>query len=249
MRTVIAFLAIILFLVAPVSAATQINIYVDNIGDALFLGTTDANITLPEGVTAIEGRISGYTSNLTVKQGEIWTFVYSLSGADLSVTLPEGAVISSVSASEISLEDGQIYLSSKDNVKAVYVIERIDSTSSNYILLWIIIGLLVLIGVVYGWNYLKKHVKNVVRMSIQKRETRRENRTEKPSATSLQHLLHERENLILAKLKETGKTKMSYLRKVCDMPKASFSRHIHELEKKKLIVLSGEGKNKFVELA
>jgi uncharacterized membrane protein len=52
----------------------------------------------------------------------------------------------------------------------------------------------------------------------------------------------------MIKLRETGKTKMSYLRKACDMPKASFSRHVHELEKKKLVVLSGDGKNKFIEL-
>lgn len=41
---------------------------------------------------------------------------------------------------------------------------------------------------------------------------------------------------------------MSYLRKYCNIPKASFSRHINELENKKLIKKSGLGKNKFIEL-
>ena len=41
---------------------------------------------------------------------------------------------------------------------------------------------------------------------------------------------------------------MSHLRKLTYIPKASFSRHIQELEKKGLINRSGEGKNKFVEI-
>ena len=65
----------------------------------------------------------------------------------------------------------------------------------------------------------------------------------------IKHILNEREKLILDKLKFTGKVKMSHLRKLCEIPKASFSRHVQELEKKKLLTRSGEGKNKFVQLA
>jgi len=61
-------------------------------------------------------------------------------------------------------------------------------------------------------------------------------------------VLNDRENVIINNLKKMGKTKMSYLKKACDMPKASFSRHVHELRKKGVVRLSGEGKNKFVEL-
>lgn len=242
-------LFVFVMLIAPASAATEINIYVDNIGDALFLGVTDANVTLPEGVTAVNGRISGYTSNLTVKQGETWTFAYILAGADLHVTLPEGAVIKSVSSSEISLDRGQISLYAANSVRAMYTIEKVDDNSSNVILIWIIVALVFLVGVVYGWNYLKKHVKSVVKTSLQKKQARANTVVEKQSTEQLKHLLHERENLIIGKLREMGKTKMSYLRKACEMPKASFSRHVHELEKKKLVLLSGDGKNRFIELA
>lgn len=38
------------------------------------------------------------------------------------------------------------------------------------------------------------------------------------------------------------------IRKVLDIPKASFSRYIINLEKKKLILREGEGKNKVVRL-
>lgn len=239
----------ILMITASASAATQINIYVDNIGDSLFLGTTDVNITLPEGVTVANGRISGYTSNLTVKQGEEWTFDYMIEGANLRVTLPEGAVIKSMSTSEISLDRGQISLYAANGVRATYTIDKVEDNSSDIVLLWIIIALVVLVGVVYGWNYLKKHVRNVVKTSLQKKQIRANNVVEKQSNEQLKNILHERENLIITKLREMGKTKMSYLRNACEMPKASFSRHVHELEKKKLIVLSGEGKNKFIELA
>ena len=64
----------------------------------------------------------------------------------------------------------------------------------------------------------------------------------------IKQVLSDREKLILDKLKETGKIKSSYLRKMVDIPKASFSRHIQELEKKGLVKRIGEGKNKIVEL-
>ena len=246
MRVVVTSLFMFLLLASQASAITQVNIYVDNIGDALFLGTSDGNVPLPQGVNLTNGRINGYSSNLTVKEGEMWTFAYSLADSQLQVALPEGAVIKSVSPSEISLKNGQISLYAQDEIRVSYIIEKVNQSSSNSVLLWILITLLLLIGLVYGWNHLKRYMKNLVSNSIQNREKKRADK-DKDRVKVFQHLLHERENLILAKLKETGKVKMSYLRKHCDMPKASFSRHVHELEKKKLIVLSGEGKNKFVE--
>jgi uncharacterized membrane protein len=66
--------------------------------------------------------------------------------------------------------------------------------------------------------------------------------------TPVMSLLNEREKSILETLKKTGKVKGSQLRRLSEIPKASFSRHIHELERKKLIRLSGDGKNKFIEL-
>jgi hypothetical protein len=189
MRALIA-LSVLVMLITPVSAATEINIYVDNIGDALFLGTTDANVTLPEGVTITNGRISGYTSSLTIKQGETWTFAYALAGADLRVTLPEDAVIKSMSSSEISLDKGQISLYSQNSVRATYTIEKTDDSSSNTVLLWIIATLVVCVGVVYGWNYLKKHVKSVVKTSLQKKQIRANTNVEKQSNEQLKHLLH-----------------------------------------------------------
>ena len=247
MRFILATLFMFVLVASSVSAMTQLNIYVDSIGDSLFLGTTNGTVSLPQGVNLTNGRINGYSSNLTVKEGDTWTFAYSLADSQLQVALPEGAVIKSVSPSEISLQNGQISLYARNEVRVTYVIGRVSQDSSNSILIWILSILVLLVGVVYGWNHLKRYMKSLVSNSIQKREKTRIEK-DKKSNVQLQNLLHERENLILSKLKETGKVKMSYLRKQCDMPKASFSRHLHELEKKKLVALSGEGKNRFVEL-
>ena len=61
--------------------------------------------------------------------------------------------------------------------------------------------------------------------------------------------MNERERNIIDKLKETGKIKGSQLRRMLEIPKASFSRHIQELEKKGIVKRTGEGRNRFIELA
>lgn len=233
---IIGFLALLPF----GSALTQVTIYIDGVGDALFLGESDDRIVLPEGVVlSTEGRINGYTSTLTEKEAEQWRFSYTLPNSEMVVVLPEGAVIKSISKGEITVERGQIAVYAVNETSIRYTIEK--PTSSNGLGTFItIIGALVAIVVIgYLANY--KNREKSVRSVTSKRK-----RTDKLDVIS--SVLSERENLILDKLKASGKTKMSYLRKACDMPKASFSRHIHELVKKKLIALSGEGKNKFVAL-
>ena len=68
----------LVFLMQTASAYTYLNIYIDDSGDAEFLGETDQTLTLPKGITVIDGKIRGTTQTLTQKIGEIWTFSYSL---------------------------------------------------------------------------------------------------------------------------------------------------------------------------
>src|SRR3989344_125771 len=91
-----------ILLISQASALTQLNIYVDESGDALFLGTTDEQISLPEGINLSNGRISGYTSSLTAKDSELWSFAYVLAKSEMNVILPEGAVIKNISEGEIT---------------------------------------------------------------------------------------------------------------------------------------------------
>lgn len=227
-------------MLSSASALTQVTIYVDAVGDALFLGVSDESPALPTGITLANGRINGYTSTLTQKEGDIWTFSFALAPSEMVISLPEGAVIKSISSGEITLEQGQIAVYAVNGTTIRYSIEK--KTTSNGIGAFVtIIGALIAIVVIaYIANYRnrERHTRTVPtkRKKVHRLEV-------------ISSVLNERENLILEKLRETGKTKMSYLRKGCDLPKASFSRHIHELVKKKLVKLSGEGKNKFVELA
>lgn len=82
---------------------------------------------------------------------------------------------------------------------------------------------------------------------IWQRKLKQNNKTKRKDDL-MKKILNERENLILEKLRETGKIKSSQMRKICDIPKASFSRHVHELERKELLRRVGEGKNKFLDL-
>ena len=87
---------IFIFLVNYASAYTNINIYIDEAGSALFLGETNEKIDLPLGVEIKNEEIIGKTHKLTTKQGEIWSFFYSLENAELNIILPKSTIIKSV---------------------------------------------------------------------------------------------------------------------------------------------------------
>lgn len=221
----------VLFLISNVSAYAFLDIYLDEGGSALFLGGTDEIIDLPEGVIISDGEIIGRTQALTSKAGEVWSFSYFLEDIEVNLILPRGAKLKSISNGEISIRDDRIYISSIGGMSVTYTIEEI----SGGLIIWIIVGVFVsavIIGILV--YFLRRSGKG--------------SKGKKDAAALVRGILGERENLILDKLKETGKIKSSQLRKLCDIPKASFSRHTQELEKKGLIRRSGEGKNKFLEL-
>lgn len=227
-------LIFVLFLSSFASAHTSLVIDLDDRGDAIFLGTSTDNITLPDGVSINQGKISGITSSLTSKSGDLWEFSFALPNSKLSIYLPQGALIKNVSEGEISIIENQISILSEGRITVNYEINQTTTNSSytNYIIIIIIICFI--IALAYYLNGKKK-----TPIPAEK----------KPDKFNIiKKVLNEREKLILENLKKAGKIKMSHLRKITEIPKASFSRHIQELEKKKLIRRTGEGKNKFVEL-
>lgn len=231
-------------LVGFASAATQINIYVDVNGDALFLGETDGSPELPEGVSVRDGQILGATSELTSKQGNVWTFDYGLEDSEFNVVFPEGAVIKELSNGEIYLDGRQIAVFVVGGVSVSYTIEETSNNvegPSVLILFGVIVFAIVILGVVFLINFRKREKK-------EKKQDKKIKQKKPDKIEMIKQVLNEREKLILEKLKETGKIKTSYLRKMLDIPKASFSRNLQELEKKELVKRTGEGKNKFVEL-
>ena len=141
---------------------------------------------------------------------------------------------------EIFLERGRISIYYLGDLNVNYVVNNTPGTKNGLILLIIV---LLVAGAAYF--YRNKFSQLIKPKIIYKRA--------KPKkkwhiVDIVRQILNPREQLILDTLGSTGRVKMSHLRKLTEIPKASFSRHIQELERKKLVMRSGEGKNKFVEL-
>ena len=236
MKTVILLFSMVFIFLAvqPVSAFSVFNIYIEENGDAVFLGESDENLVLPEGINRKGNEISGITSLLTNKEGDIWTFSVIIQDAEMNIFLPENAVIKEISGGEIYLDDKNIAVFVTNEVEIRYTIGKKEDNRFG-----VIVPALVFLMIIAIIIFLIKRKKS---------KTKRVNAVLNNKKNSiLYQVLNEREKLILEKLRKTGRIKGSYLRRLCDIPKASFSRHIQELEKKKLIKRSGEGKNKFVE--
>ena len=250
MKKVLILFAIILLQLNLASAISFINIYIDETGEATFLGETDeTTLDLLSGISLFNGEIRGTTSELTNKQGELWSILYSLENSEIDLIFPKGTTIKSIGDGEISVSnEGIISIYFIDNIEISYTIEKIQEPliPSKNVPMIVILAVILILLIIYILNYSKKD----------KPEPKEEVKTSKPKTKSkeidklalIKQLLSDREKLIVNKLKSTGKIKGSYLRKMCDIPKASFSRHVQELEKKGLIKRTGEGKNKFVEL-
>jgi len=233
------------------SAFTVINIFIDESGDAIFIGETDEDIQnqLPPGITLKNTEVTGITSGLTTKEGELWQFSFFLEGSEFSVILPSGATIIEISGGEISLQGNQILVYTQDQINITYTLDQgpriLGSQASVPLILLLVAALVILI--VFLINYTKREKEKEEQEKKRAKPARKKPKNQDKLAI-LKQVLSDREKLIIDKLKQTGKVKSSQLRKLSDIPKASFSRHIQELEKKGLIKRTGEGKNKFVEL-
>jgi len=175
------------------------------------------------------------TNNLTSKTGEIWSFSYSSQGNEIELILPKNSEILDVTADSILTQDNRITLLSNDKISVRYKVYQGSDNFFLYIASAIGVILILILSYYYYFIKLKPKVEKIEKKA-------------KDKFAIIKKVLNERENIILNNLKKSGKIKMSHLRKTTDIPKASFSRHLQELEKKKLIRRTGEGKNKFVEI-
>lgn len=225
---------VLLFVFPSVSAFSVLNIYLDDGGDALFLGYSDVlDLELPSGVEINEnGEVSGVTSDLTSKDGSSWMFSYFLEDSEMNVFMPEEILIEEISGGEIYLDNGRIVVIVDNGLDVSYTFR--GGGDDLKLGIWLIVILLVVLVFLSVYFVTKKRGKKI--------------KEKNEKLEIVKEVLNEREKLIVEKLKKTGKIKSSYLRRLCDIPKASFSRHLQELEKKGLIRRDGEGKNKFVEL-
>lgn len=249
MKKLLLLTVIVFILVAhSISAYTYINIYLDNLGNAQFLGETNetnTTLNLPAGVLVQNGKIQGTTPNLTVKTGDIWIFAYYLQGADLKVILPDGAVIETLNNGEVYLERGKISVYFVNKADLTYTIQPPQTLDTIIAVLGITLFVLIS-GVIFFLIFRKKRASLLRSREVYKR---RQEILEERKIELIKEVLNPREKIIIEKLEKHKKIKMSYLRKLSEIPKASFSRHVQELERKGLLKKTGEGKNKFVELA
>ena len=234
---ILALLILSIISMQTVSAYTFLTISINENGESAFIGETDQQLILPEGITLQNGRISGKTNTLTSKQGSLWSVSFESPDAEITTTLPKGATIKSLNAGEVSIRKDRIVIDSVGEINLSYTLST--PTQQNTVLFYIAGAIaIVAIIIILSKYFNNKKSKNIVKKPKSDNQKQR----------LLNKLLNDREKQILATLKKTGKIKMSHLRKLCEIPKASFSRHIQELEKKQLVKRSGEGKNKFVEL-
>ncbi len=216
------------------SASSYITIYLQENGDAVFIGNSEEQIVLPEGISLRNDAISGRTNTLTNKQGRVWEFSFIQQNSEITLFLPKNAVLKLNSQGDISIKNEQISVQTKNTISVSYELNRIASSKTG----WISLIILIVLAIVVYFILLKNKTSSL----------KKKYRPIKNNSKLISNFLNNREKIILEKLKEIGKIKQASLRKLTGIPKASFSRHIQELEKKRVIKRIGEGKNKLLEL-
>lgn len=225
-------LALIILTTATASASSYLTIYLQENGDAVFIGNSEEQLILPEGISTTNGVISGRTNVLTNKQGSVWEFSFSQENSEMTLFLPKNAVLKSNSIGDISIKNSQISIQTQNTLSISYELNGSSSSKVGWIILIILV---IIIFFIILKNKNKKQ-------PLIKKSSRKKNDDQ-----LINNFLNDREKIILKKLKETGKIKQARLGKLTGIPKASFSRHIQELEKKHLLKRIGDGKNKLLE--
>lgn len=223
----LASIFIFLIITSSISAQTQINIYLDGNGEANFYGKTSENLELPEGVYLKNENILGTTQKLTKKEGEIWFFSYYLKDSELIVILPKNSLIKNIDKGEVYIENSKLSVYNKENIEISYSIGE-----NSYMIYYFLFAIFVLM-IIFSYILYRKISKKL---------------KSKNNFEIIKQTLNEREKLIINKLSEVKQIKQSRLSKIIEIPKASLSRHLLQLEKKNLIKRKGDGKNKIISL-
>jgi len=224
------FLALLLAL--PLASATYISGKVEILPDGRisFNLDTDVKINVAD-LTFKENKIFGTTGALTKKDGELWTFdLTQLPEYDevfLEIRLPKNLkeiVRIKGLNNVIDLEKKVIFLigSGKPGLSMQYTLGNYVSYSK---IVWPLLAILfIILFILYKKNKRKKE-----RLGF------------------IMPLINENEQRIVELLMKTP-MRQKEIRNHLKIPKASFSRYILNLERKKIIYREGEGKNKVVRL-
>ncbi len=205
------------------------DIYINEIGITRFDIDTDNPFDF-DGLSYNNQIQTGRTEILTSKSGAIWQFSLDLSDYDsiiLDIHLPSPLItISEISGPkniiDFEKKTVSIIATSTETLQISYQIKESKNLS------WIgwLILILLLITIFY------------ITTKIKKRKYRLD---------TLMPLIGNVEQKIIDQLMK-GPIRQKELRKKLDIPKASYSRYLVNLEKKKLLIREGEGKNKILRL-
>ena len=223
---------IFVFLLSGVSANYIYgDIYIENDGIAVFSVNTDVELDF-DGLSFDGERLDGETNELISLEKGVWSFILDLGYYEtilLDIHLPDNIdQINSIESVEYLMGFRQKTISLIDQDKDLYVDMDYELNSSpNNTFFYFILIILLLVVLFYAFVQLSKK--------------------KKKKLEGIFPLINGKEkNIIEFLMKEP--MKQNELRKVLNIPKASYSRYIVNLEKKKLIIREGEGKNKILKL-
>ena len=219
-----------IILTAQVSA-TYLNgkIKIDDRGVAYFEVETDIPI-LADGLSFENNKLTGKTNSLTAKINSVWTF--SLHGQNyenifLDIKLPGStSSITSLSGNQFLLDTKENTLTLLDSGELNFQVSYTLAETFNYTPL-IFVAIIAILAVVFYIVY-----------KIKKKKDR---------LNHIMPIISENEQKIISLLMKSP-ARQKEVRKILNFAKASFSRYISNLEKKKLITREGDGKNKILKL-
>lgn len=225
------FTTIILLLLIPIISASYISgdIYLNADGSARFKIETDTPLNNQD-LTLYNEQIKGTTELFTTKQSGIWKFTLPQTNYNnifIDIHLPqELQSIIEITGNEniIDFEKRIITIIDSDQLDFSVSYKLSNQRDLSFIPWLILLSILtIFFAIFYKYKKKKHYFSNVM------------------------PLVSNKEEKILNSLMKSQK-RQSMLRKELNIPKASFTRYLINLEKKKLIAREGEGKNKVVKL-
>jgi uncharacterized membrane protein len=238
MKKILLFLsiAILLVLLLPIISAQYIygDIYINPDGEVEFDVETNSDLNIPELIIE-NNHLTGITETLTKKENGIWTFSLNPNNEIeyeyifLDLHLPKN--LESIRTTEgvdniLDINEKTITII-ENNKQLEFEVTYTLHKEENYTTLYFSIIILLIILIIF--ILLRKKKSNKSRLDY------------------ILPTINDNEKLIIESLMKRN-YRQKELRKKLEMPKASFARYMINLEKKKLIVREGEGKNKIIKL-
>ncbi|MFH1249186.1 MAG: hypothetical protein V1660_03470 [archaeon] len=247
MRNIILLLVIAIFCIPLSNAYLSSEIYLSQDGSATFIGRASNPVEI-EGISFQNGQIIGVTEKLTSKEAEIWTFsVLFNDSAELKIFLPDNAELKSSITSNldtmIGSEKGTIVINTagyNPEISFQYILKKEGYKDYSYLITFgLLIAAILTFIIVKRKKKERENKKKAIKLVGEKKSRK---------IDIVKKTLNEREQIIINELLKLKKAKQRFLQKKTEIPKASFSRYIQNLEKKGIITKKGIGKNNLIEL-